>query len=141
VPPADTSVRSSLPGAFKSLTLAGRSSVDSQPTEAGSRNLASDPAGTSSLGRSIDDDLDIVTPDGMMNTLATHPEEGGPYPVVLFYMDAAGKREELHDMARRIGTASYYVMLPNLYHRDERDFDATSTRPWTWWLPGSEWLS
>ena len=70
----------------------------------------------------IDTELDIDTQDGAMNTFITHPEEGGPYPIVLFLMDAPGKREELHDMARRIGTAGYYVMLPNLYYRREREF-------------------
>jgi carboxymethylenebutenolidase len=67
--------------------------------------------------------IDIKTRDGMMNTFITHPEEGGPHPVVLFLMDAPGKREELHDMARRIGTAGYYVMLPNLYYRSVREFE------------------
>ena len=57
-----------------------------------------------------------------MNTFITHPEEGGPHPVVFFYMDAPGKREELHDMARRIATSGYYVVLPNLYYRQSRDF-------------------
>ncbi len=70
----------------------------------------------------IDTELDIDTADGVMNTFTTHPEEGGPYPIVLFLMDAPGKREELHDMARRIGTAGYYVMLPNLYYRTAREF-------------------
>ena len=70
----------------------------------------------------IDRELDIATPDGAMNTFVTHPEEGGPHPVVLFYMDAPGKREELHDMARRLGSCGYYVMLPNLYYRRSRDF-------------------
>ena len=37
-------------------------------------------------------------------------------------MDAPGKREELHDMARRIATAGYYVVLPNLYYREQREF-------------------
>jgi len=70
----------------------------------------------------IDRDLDIQTTDGLMNTFITYPEEGGPFPVVIFYMDAPGKREELHAMARRIGTAGYYVVLPNLYYRTERNF-------------------
>ena len=63
----------------------------------------------------IEHHIDIQTADGAMNTFITHPEEGGPHPVVLFYMDAPGKREELHDMARRIATVGYYVVLPNLY--------------------------
>jgi carboxymethylenebutenolidase len=67
-------------------------------------------------------EIDIQTKDGAMNTFITVPEEGGPYPVVLFLMDAPGKREELHDMARRIATVGYYVMLPNLYYRTAREF-------------------
>lgn len=66
--------------------------------------------------------VDIQTADGEMNSFITYPEEGGPFPVVIFYMDAPGKREELHDMARRIATVGYYVVLPNLYYRDEREF-------------------
>jgi carboxymethylenebutenolidase len=73
----------------------------------------------------IDRELDIATPDGAMNTFITHPEEGGPHPAVIFYMDAPGKREELHDMARRLGSAGYYVILPNLYYRRSRDFKLT----------------
>ena len=70
----------------------------------------------------IDRELDIPTPDGVMNTFVTHPEEGGPHPAIIFYMDAPGKREELHDMARRIASTGYYVILPNLYYRRDRDF-------------------
>ncbi|MBV1877930.1 MAG: dienelactone hydrolase family protein [Pseudomonadales bacterium] len=66
--------------------------------------------------------IDIETRDGKMNTFITHPEEGGPHPVILFLMDAPGKREELHDMARRIATVGYYVILPNLYYRTTREF-------------------
>ena len=71
---------------------------------------------------------DIVTPDGVMNTFVTHPEEDGPFPVVLMLMDAPGRREELSDMARRLGAGGYYVMLPNLYYRRVRDFTATPER-------------
>ncbi|MBS04817.1 MAG: hydrolase [Gammaproteobacteria bacterium] len=72
-------------------------------------------------------ELDIQTADGAMPTFITHPEEGGPYPVVLFLMDAPGKREELHDMARRIATVGYYVMLPQLYYRRTREFVVDGT--------------
>ena len=57
-----------------------------------------------------------------MNSFVVHPDEGGPFPVVLFYMDAPGKREELHDMARRLAAVGYFVVLPNLYYRKTRDF-------------------
>ena len=70
----------------------------------------------------IEHHLDIPTADGPMNSFVVHPDEGGPHPVVLFYMDAPGKREELHDMARRIAAVGYCVVLPNLYYRSERDF-------------------
>ncbi len=77
----------------------------------------------------IEHHVDIRTSDGAMNTFITHPEEGGPHPVVFFYMDAPGKREELHDMARRLGTAGYYVILPNLYYRSVREFNIFSGDP------------
>ena len=70
----------------------------------------------------IEQHIDIATADGAMNTFVVHPEEGGPHPVVLFHMDAPGKREELHDMARRLATVGYYVVLPNLYYRRTRDY-------------------
>jgi carboxymethylenebutenolidase len=77
----------------------------------------------------IEHHVDIPTAHGAMNTFVTHPEEGGPHPVVFFYMDAPGKREELHDMARRLGTAGYYVILPNLYYRSTREFNIFSGDP------------
>jgi carboxymethylenebutenolidase len=66
----------------------------------------------------IERQLDIQTKDGKMTTFICHPERDGPHPVILFYMDAPAIREELRDMARRLGTAGYYVMLPNLYYRE-----------------------
>jgi len=65
--------------------------------------------------------LDIETRGGAMETFICRPERGGPYPPVLFLMDAPGIREELYDMARRLATVGYYVMLPNLYYRAGRD--------------------
>ncbi len=67
--------------------------------------------------------IDIRTADGAMNTFIVHPEEGGPHPVVLFFMDAPGMREEIRDMARRLATAGYYVMSPQLYYREVDEFN------------------
>src|SRR5215475_13352875 len=65
----------------------------------------------------IDQQVEIPTRDGKTTTFITHPERGAPFPVIIFYMDAPAIREELRDMARRLATSGYYVMLPNLYYR------------------------
>src|SRR5271156_7256834 len=65
----------------------------------------------------IDQQIEIPTKDGRTTTFISHPERNGPHPVILFYMDAPGIREELRDMARRLATSGYYVMLPNMYYR------------------------
>ncbi|MDB5445114.1 MAG: Dienelactone hydrolase, partial [Phenylobacterium sp.] len=66
----------------------------------------------------IEQTVEIPTPGGgAVTTFIVHPERDGPHPLVLFFMDAPGIREELRDMARRLATVGYYVMLPNLYHR------------------------
>ena len=59
--------------------------------------------------------IDLKTRSGAMETFICHPDRGGPHPAVLMLMDAPGIREELYDMARRLGTVGYYVMVPNLY--------------------------
>jgi carboxymethylenebutenolidase len=65
----------------------------------------------------IERTVDVATGDGATQTFVVHPERGGPHPIVLFFMDAPAIREELRDMARRLATCGYYVMLPNLYYR------------------------
>jgi carboxymethylenebutenolidase len=69
----------------------------------------------------IEETLDIATADGAMETFFCRPERGGPYPPVLFLMDAPGIREELRDMTRRLASVGYCVLLPNLYYRFGRD--------------------
>jgi carboxymethylenebutenolidase len=69
----------------------------------------------------IEATVDITTADGAMETFICRPERGGPSAAVFFLMDAHGIREELRDMARRLATVGYYVLLPNLYYRAGRD--------------------
>ena len=64
----------------------------------------------------LEKQANIITQDGQMQTYICHPERGSS-PVVLLFMDAYGIREELREMARRIATSGYYVMVPNLYYR------------------------
>ncbi len=69
----------------------------------------------------IEHQVDILTPDGVMETFVCHPDRDGPHPAILFFMDAPGMREELRDMARRIASVGYVVILPNLYYRHGRN--------------------
>jgi carboxymethylenebutenolidase len=68
----------------------------------------------------IEKQIDLPTKAGTMDTFICHPERRGPWPAIIFYMDAPGIREELRDMARRLATVGYYVLLPNLYYRAGR---------------------
>ncbi len=66
----------------------------------------------------IERQIEIKTPEGSMTTFEYHPEEGGPYPVVFYLMDAPSIRPALKDMASRLASAGYYVLMPFLYYRD-----------------------
>ena len=68
-------------------------------------------------------DIEIESTDGSIGTYVVRPEGDGPFPVVLFLMDAPGKRPLLHQMADRVAAHGYYVMLPNLYYRATSSFE------------------
>jgi carboxymethylenebutenolidase len=59
----------------------------------------------------------ITTQHGTMPSFAVCPDGPGPWPAIVFYMDARGIREELRNMARRIAKAGYFCILPDLYYR------------------------
>ncbi|MEQ9642460.1 MAG: dienelactone hydrolase family protein [Alphaproteobacteria bacterium] len=61
--------------------------------------------------------VEIKAKAGTIDAFVVHPDEDGPHPAVILYMDAPGIREELRDMSRRLATCGYYVLLPNMYFR------------------------
>ena len=71
----------------------------------------------------IEKELEIPTSDGSMDVYSAAPDEVDSCPIVIFLMDAPGKRQELHDMAMRIATVGYHVLLPNLYYRKSKNFE------------------
>lgn len=74
--------------------------------------------------------VDVETPAGRMETFVTHPDAGGPFPAVFFYMNVGGLSDNLRDFARRIGTMGYYCAVPDLYHRVGKvRFDPDSQDP------------
>jgi carboxymethylenebutenolidase len=73
-------------------------------------------------------DIFIDTAEGRMETYVTAPATPtSKLPLVVFLMDAPGKRPLLHQMADRIAAEGYHVMLPNLYYRETSGFQLDFT--------------
>ena len=54
----------------------------------------------------IEHEVMVQTKYGRQPSFAVCPEGPGAFPGIILYMDAPGIREELRNMARRIGRAS-----------------------------------
>ena len=61
--------------------------------------------------------IELRRPEGVLDARLHLPPGGGPWPLVVFYMDAFGLRPALDDMASRLTGAGYAVLQPNLYWR------------------------
>ncbi|KST57278.1 dienelactone hydrolase [Methylobacterium sp. GXS13] len=59
----------------------------------------------------------IRTRDGDCPSHVVTPASGGPWPAVIFYMDAGGIRPAMLDMAQQLADAGYIVLLPDLFYR------------------------
>jgi len=59
----------------------------------------------------------IATRDGDCPCHIMTPATGGPWPAIIYYMDAGGIRPALADMAHRLADAGYLVLLPDLFYR------------------------
>lgn len=59
----------------------------------------------------------IRTRDGDCPCDVMTPAGGGPWPAVIFYMDAGGIRPAVRDMAQRLAENGYVVLLPDLFYR------------------------
>lgn len=65
----------------------------------------------------IESMTEITTRAGRMDAFVTHPDEDGPFPAVVLFMDIWGLREELFDIARKIAVVGYHCTVPNFYYR------------------------
>jgi carboxymethylenebutenolidase len=65
----------------------------------------------------IEQQVEIATPEGSMTTFVVHPEHDGPHPVVLYLMSGLGISRPFLDMASRLASAGYYLLVPNLFYR------------------------
>ncbi len=65
--------------------------------------------------------LDLELSDGTtVDAIVSRPSAEGEWPGVLVWMDAFGLRPRLEEMAARIASEGYVVLVPNLYHRSGR---------------------
>jgi carboxymethylenebutenolidase len=65
-------------------------------------------------------DIDVTTPDGVGDAYLAKPDGAGPYPGVLFIMDALGLREQIRQMTERIADQGFVVLAPNFFYRAGR---------------------
>jgi len=105
------------------LTLSSVAAVAGLPTAA----LAADVTET---------DVVVPTPDGSADAALFHPAGAGAWPAVLMWPDILGLRPVFRDMARRLASSGYTVLVPNPFYRVKRaqvvtgpfDFNSPSDR-------------
>jgi carboxymethylenebutenolidase len=64
--------------------------------------------------------LDIKTWDGVCDSYVAYPRASEKYPAVVMNMDAIGPRQVLYNMANRLASHGYYVLVPNLLYRGKK---------------------
>ncbi len=62
-------------------------------------------------------EVSIPTLDGDARAYAFKPQGQGPWPAVIFYMDAPAIRPTLFEMCERLAARGYYVLLPDMFWR------------------------
>ena len=64
-----------------------------------------------------EEQVTIQTKDGLCKAWVLTPEGIGPWPGVIFYMDAFGIRPGMRQMAAHLAAQGFVVLLPDLYYR------------------------
>ena len=59
----------------------------------------------------------ITTPDGTCAVTLATAEGDGPWPAVVMYPDAGGRRQIFGEMAERLAGHGYAVLVPDIYYR------------------------
>ena len=61
--------------------------------------------------------IDITTRDGLCPAYVYRPDGSGPWPAVLMYMDGLAIRPAMLEVAQRLASYGYFVLLPDLFYR------------------------
>ena len=63
-------------------------------------------------------EIALKTDDGDARAFTFKPDEGkGPWPGVIFFMDAPAIRPALFEMCERLASNGYYVLMPDMFWR------------------------
>ena len=62
-------------------------------------------------------DVTIPTPDGTLDASLHTPAGDGPWPAVIMFPDAFGRRPTFDEMGQHLADAGYAVLVPNPYYR------------------------
>lgn len=68
----------------------------------------------------VEKDVEVKTPDGTADAALFYPKAKGKYPAVLLWPDVMSLRPVFRDMGRRLASAGYVVLVPNLYYRVQK---------------------
>jgi carboxymethylenebutenolidase len=77
-------------------------------------------AGISAAAGVVDSDVQVQTPSGVCDAALVHPQGQGKWPGVVLFVDAFGLRPAMRDMAARLATGGYTVLVPNPYYRSTK---------------------
>ena len=68
----------------------------------------------------IEQVIEIPTPDGISDSVHYSPEDWRRLPAVIFLTDIGGIRSSQRQMARRLASEGYTVLMPNVFYRTGR---------------------
>lgn len=61
--------------------------------------------------------INIQSKDGVVDAYVSHPDGAASWPAVLVFMDGLGWRPALFEIADRLASNGYFVLLPNMFWR------------------------
>ena len=65
----------------------------------------------------IEKQIDIKTPDGVVDCDFVTPAENGQWPAIIMYTDIGGRRDTFREMAQRLAAEGFAVLVPNPFYR------------------------
>ena len=68
----------------------------------------------------IEKQVEVKTPDGVADCELFYPSESGAWPGVIMYPDIGGLRPVFREMARRLASEGFVVLVPNPFYRVSR---------------------